>query len=184
MVVWCLVSCPLLHILEISLLSVVVMVKIFFHFFRELFCPVYYVLCFPEASQVQPVTFIYELLLPGSMLPVCYLLSGILCICVQIYFPLILLWGSVCIVLCWGPWYIWTWVLCMVLDIDLLAFFYRLKAVIPAIFEGYVFSFAFCIFSFLFLNLVLIGVWVNIKIFDSIPLFNLSVFMPLWSCFH
>ena len=29
-----------------------------------------------------------------------------------------------------------------------------------------------------------IGLWVNIRVFDSIPLVNLSVFMPISKCFH
>ena len=37
-----------------------------------------------------------------------YLESDCLWQCIQVYFPLSLLWVSVCLVLCWGLWSIWT----------------------------------------------------------------------------
>ena len=33
-------------------------------------------------------------------------------------------------------------------------------------------------------NQVFIGVWINIRVFNSIPLINVSVFMSISSCFH
>ena len=39
-------------------------------------------------------------------------------------------------------------------------------------------------FSFFVKNQVFIGVWINIWVFNSIPMVDLSVFMPVPSCFH
>ena len=39
-------------------------------------------------------------------------------------------------------------------------------------------------FSFFVKNDVFIGVWIDIWVFDSIPLVNFSVCMPVPSCFH
>ena len=39
-------------------------------------------------------------------------------------------------------------------------------------------------FSFFVKNRVFVGVWINILVFDSIPLVNQSVFMSIPSCFH
>ena len=38
--------------------------------------------------------------------------------------------------------------------------------------------------SFFVKNQVFIGVWINIRVFNSIPLVNVSVFIPIPSCFH
>ena len=42
--------------------------------------------------------------------------------------PLSLLWDSVYLVLCWGPWSTWIWVLCNVTYMGLVSFFYILIA--------------------------------------------------------
>ena len=55
-----------------------------------------------------------------------YLETGLLSQCIQVHFPLSLLWGSVCLVLCWGLGSFRTWVLCMAIDTDLFSFFYML----------------------------------------------------------
>ena len=52
-----------------------------------------------------------------------------------------------------------------------------------SVFEDTLF-FPFYNFSFFIKNQVFIGVWINIGVFDLIPLVNLSVFMPAPSCFH
>ena len=39
-------------------------------------------------------------------------------------------------------------------------------------------------FSFFVENQVFIGLLINIRVFDSIPLVNISVFVPIPSCFH
>ena len=39
-------------------------------------------------------------------------------------------------------------------------------------------------FSFLVKNQVFIGVWINVQVLDLMPLVNLSVLMPVPSCFH
>ena len=45
--------------------------------------------------------------------------------------PLSLLWGSVCLIFCWGVWSIWTWVLWVLIDMELLSFFYKLISSYP-----------------------------------------------------
>ena len=58
-------------------------------------------------------------------------------------------------------------------------------SVMPAMFvEDAFFFLPFYNFSFLGKNQVFIGVWVEIQVFDLIPLVLLSVFMPIQSCFH
>ena len=54
----------------------------------------------------------------------------------------------------------------------------------PAPFIKDAFFFTLYNFSFFVKNQELLGVWINIRIFDLIPLFNLSVFMPVPSCFQ
>ena len=39
-------------------------------------------------------------------------------------------------------------------------------------------------FSFFVKNQVSIGVWINIRVLNSIPLVSLFVFIPIASCFH
>ena len=39
-------------------------------------------------------------------------------------------------------------------------------------------------FSFFVKTQVLIGVWINIRVFNSIPSVNISVFLPIQSCFN
>ena len=39
-------------------------------------------------------------------------------------------------------------------------------------------------FSFFVKNLVFMGMWINIQVFNLIPLLNVSVFMPISSFFH
>ena len=39
-------------------------------------------------------------------------------------------------------------------------------------------------FHFFVKNGMFIGVWINIQVFNSIPFVNVSVFMPIPSCFH
>ena len=46
------------------------------------------------------------------------------------------------------------------------------------------FFFALYNFSFFIKNQVFIGVWINIRVFDSIPLANLSVSMPIPRCLN
>ena len=65
----------------------------------------------------------------------------------------------------------------------LFAYFYML-AVMPAPFVEDAFFFPLYDFSFFVKNQMFIGVWINIWIFDLIPLAHLSVFMPIPSCFH
>ena len=54
----------------------------------------------------------------------------------------------------------------------------------PAPFVEDDFFFPSCNFSFFVKNQVFIGVWINIPVFNLILLINLSVFMPVSSCFH
>ena len=54
----------------------------------------------------------------------------------------------------------------------------------PASFVEDAFLFLLYTFSFFVKNQVFIGVWVNIKVLDSIPLVNLSLLMSLPSGFH
>ena len=72
----------------------------------------------------------------------------------------------------------------MGIDMNLFSFFYMLtSSYANTIFED-AFSFPLYNFSFFGKNQALIGVFINIWVFDSIPLANLSVFMPILSCFH
>ena len=54
----------------------------------------------------------------------------------------------------------------------------------PAPFVKYAFFFPFDIFCFFVKNQVFKGVWINIWVFDSVPLVLLSVFMPTPGCFQ
>ena len=54
----------------------------------------------------------------------------------------------------------------------------------PAPFVEDAFFFPLHNFSFFIKNQVFIGVWIDIWVFDSIPLVNLSVFMSIPSCFY
>ena len=116
------------------------------------------------------------------MLLVLYLGSGLLCPRIQGYFPLSLIWSSVWQDLCWGLWSIWTWVLCIVLDMDLFAFFYMLISSYASTICWRCFLSLLYNFSFFVKNQIFIGVWINI--FYLIPLIHLSVFMPIPDCFH
>ena len=72
----------------------------------------------------------------------------------------------------------------MVIGMDLSAFVYMLTFSCAAPFVEYAFFFPFYIFSFFVKNQLLIGVWIDIQIFNSIPLVLLSAFMPIQNCFH
>ena len=54
----------------------------------------------------------------------------------------------------------------------------------PALFVEDALFFPLNTFSVFVKNQVFVGVWINIQIFDLIPLVNLSVFMPVPGCFH
>ena len=47
-----------------------------------------------------------------------------------------------------------------------------------------VFFFLLYNFSFIVKNRVFMAAWINIRVFDSIPLVYVSVFMPVPSCFY
>jgi hypothetical protein len=89
-----------------------------FPFFRLLFSPIDGVLSIVKTSSVLWNS-IYELLILVSELVV--FCSGIflVCQCVQSSFPFSLLLDLVCMVLCWGLWSTWTWILCRVIDMGL-----------------------------------------------------------------
>ena len=112
-----------LYILEINLLSDVGLVKIFSY---SVGC--YFVLLTVSFALQKFLSFrrFHLLFRWVSVLLGLYLESDLLSHCVQVYFPLSFLWGSVCLVLCWGLWSIWNWVLCIVIAMDLFAFFYML----------------------------------------------------------
>ena len=96
-VFWCLVFLSSLYNLEISTLSNVELVKIFFH---------------SVGCRFVLLTMFFAL-----------------CQWVQAYFHLPPLWGSVWLLaLFWGLCFIWTWVLCMAIGMDLFAFFYMLTS--------------------------------------------------------
>ena len=50
-------------------------------------------------------------------------------------------------------------------------------------FAEYAFYIPFYIFSFFVKNWVSVGVWIDIRVFNSISLVLLSVFMPIPGCF-
>ena len=54
----------------------------------------------------------------------------------------------------------------------------------PTPFVEYTFLFPFDIFCFFVKNQVFIGVWIDIQVFNSVPLVLLSVFMPVAGCFQ
>ena len=72
----------------------------------------------------------------------------------------------------------------MVIDMDLSLFFYRLTSSYAAPFVKDAFFFPLYKFSSFVKNQVFIGLWINIQVFDSIPLVNVSDFMPVPSSFH
>ena len=51
-------------------------------------------------------------------------------------------------------------------------------------FVKYAFFFPFDIFCFSVKNQVFEGVWINIQVFDLVPLIHLSVLMPIPGCFQ
>jgi hypothetical protein len=83
----------------------------------------------------------------------------------------------VCLVLCWGIWSSWIWVLCRVIDMDLFAFCSSTckYSVRPAPF--FVFFFPFYCFAFFTKNQLPICRWIYFWSFDSIPLISMSVFL-------
>ena len=54
----------------------------------------------------------------------------------------------------------------------------------PAPLVKYAFFFPFDIFGFFVKNQVFVGVWIDIWVFDSVPLVLLSVLMPIPGCFQ
>ena len=81
-----------------------------------------------------------------------------------------LLWGSVWLVLCWGLRSIWTWVLCMAIDVDLFAFFYLFIVSYVSTIYWICFFFPIYNLSFFVKNQVFVGLWIDISVFNSIPL--------------
>ena len=66
---------------------------------------------------------------------------------------------------------------------DLFLFFYMLNPVMPAPLVVDAFFLPLYNFRFFVKNQVFIGVWINIWVFDLIPLVLLSIFMPIPDCF-
>ena len=88
------------------------------------------------------------------------------------------------LVLCWGLWSTWTWVLCRVIDMDLFTFFYMRHPVIPGPFvEDVFFSPLYSCGSFVE-NQVSIGGWIYVWVFYSVLFIHLSVFIPIPSCLY
>ena len=86
------------------------------------------------------------------------------------------------IVLCWGLWSIWTCVLCIAIDLDLISFFYMLiYSYASTIFK---ICFIFSISCFFVKNQVFLIVLIDICVFDSVSLILLSIFMPILGCFQ
>ena len=84
------------------------------------------------------------------------------------------------VALCWGFWSIWTWVLCMVIAVDLFSFFYVLMSSYTSNIHWICFLFSIIyIFCFFGKNQVFVGVWIDIWVFNSVPLIFLSVFMSI-----
>ena len=54
----------------------------------------------------------------------------------------------------------------------------------PAPLVKYAFFFPFDSFCFFVKNQVFVGVWINIQVFDSVPLILLSIFMLIPDCFQ
>ena len=133
-----------------------------FPFCRLSFSLIDCVLCLTEAFQFQEV--IHWLLLSMSLLLLLYVWSGLLCQCVQGYFPPSPLSGSEQLDICCGHWSIGTWVLCMAEDLDLFVIFYMLR---PVIQHHLLKIILFCTvyFDYLVQNQLFTGVWINARVF-------------------
>ena len=108
--------------------------------------------------------------------------SGLLCQFVKGYLPLSLLRSSAWLDLCWGLWSILTWVLCMVIDMVYLQSSTHHHPVVPAPFVEDAFLLPLYTFSCFVKNQVFVGVWINNRIFNLIPLVYLSNFVPIPGC--
>ena len=104
-----------------------------------------------------------------------YLRSDILCLCIESYFPLSLLSGSVWSNFYWGLSSIWIWVLCMMIDMGIFSFFYMLTHSMSA---------TFCILYFMLLCQKP-GVCVCVDWYQGLWLNTIgpSVLMPIPGCF-
>jgi len=166
-----------LYIFVISPLSDVGLVKNFFPIYWLLICPIDYVLCQTEAFQFHEVIFINSwsrgwtniVQLTQEISPSRYQW-------VRGSFSLSLLLDSVYVVSGRGPWSTRTWVLCKVTNMDLFSFStYRLP-VRPAFIKDF---FTLYIFYFLVKNQVSISLWLYFWVFNSIPLINVSISVPI-----
>lgn len=87
---------------------------------------------------------------------------------------------TVCLVLCWGLWFTWTWVLCRIIDMVYLHSSKSLHPVRTASFaEDDYDCVCVCLYDFFIKNQVSIGMCVYVLVFDLIPFINLSVFIPI-----
>ena len=113
-----------LYILDISPLSDMGLVKIF----SQSVCCLFVLLTLTFALQKLLSFRRSHLFIVALSVLVLYFRSGLLCPCIEGYFPLSLLCSSVWLDLYWDLWSIWIWVLCMGIDMDLFAFFYMLAS--------------------------------------------------------
>ena len=106
-----------LYILENSSLSDVGLVKIFSY---SVGCRFVLLTMFFALQKLFSFMKSHLLLILVSLPLVFYLGSCLLCQYIKDYPPLFFLSDSVYLVLCWGLWCIWTWVLCRMIDYILL----------------------------------------------------------------
>jgi intracellular septation protein A len=86
--------------------------------------------------------------------------------------------------LCWGLWSTWTWDLYRVINVDLFAFFsMQTSSQISTICWRHFFFFH-CIVLVFVKNHVSIGMWVYFRVFNSIPLINLSLSITVPCSFY
>jgi hypothetical protein len=98
---------------------------------------------------------------------------------VQISFHLSFLLSSMYLDLHWGPWSTWTWVLCRVINMDLLLFFTYRMPVIPALFIDRAFFFSSVYFCLFVEDQVSVSVWFYFWVFNSKLFINLFVSVPI-----